>query len=845
MRADPRAPSATRRAALQARSASARGPCNIGDQVDPVDWLHSLAYPAPELIWGLLSRGIALVYLVSFASLARQVLPVAGRQGVTPIRDSLAAIERDFSTWQRFAYFPSLLWLHRGDAALRGLPWVGMLAATWAIVGGPFAAWAFAVCYLAYLSLDRPMGLVYPWDCVLFEAGFFAMFLPQTLPLPELAAASAPLPAVAWVYRLLVFRVMLGFGKHKFIGSTPQDAGFLKSFLVQQPLPTPLGWHAQKLPLPLLKAGLWGTFAIEICLPFAVFFPGWPSALAGLATIALMIGIQLTGNFGYFNLVMIVLGLSWFDSRTASQFSLSDLVAPQGPVLVHAIVLLHFALAALSFPFNTFCAHTWMNWSPWTRLPRWLRAPAALARALHPLRLAHAYGVFPPQSPPAMRLAPAIEVSWDGAQWHTLTHAYSPVLETCKPRFCAPHHERFDQSVVYEALGLNEASIYRNIVGRWDPYGHGGVPGALLLLRRIVEGTLPGEGFFDRTLLRERGRPKLARVRLYMLEPTSQEERAQTGRYWNRTLVGPHFAPITRDDGFWDQPLPAPEQWHLDDVIWLKRSRLGALMRRAQRGEDPHALVAADPGERTHELTREHVERFWNDFLPAVMPGCRSDWVGLRALVQRVRAHYGRAELHRFERIAGRYAALLFAKLEPLFLDRGILPIFGSAKPTLDAKTNYHLRLLAYHIVSEGKAAYDAVIAEPARASEHLARMTLCSGNYLLALFRYEAFVYQSQKARLLAAYTEHEGRPAPTHKQAQNKARIDAIVRRVWGAMDMIDFSKARFAADDDVLDTPERWPRFAVDEHAEVVRLPPHARGDEPPARACVHSSDNPSPP
>src|SRR5262249_9743705 len=54
----------------------------------------------------------------------------------------------------------------------------------------------------------------------------------------------------------------------------------------------------------------------------------------------------------------------------------------------------------------------------------------------------------------------------------------------------------------------NEASIMRNIAGRWDPYGYGGVPGALLLLRRIVEGTVPGSRFYDRALERAR-RPLL------------------------------------------------------------------------------------------------------------------------------------------------------------------------------------------------------------------------------------------------------------------------------------------------------------------------------------------------
>ena len=36
-------------------------------------------------------------------------------------------------------------------------------------------------------------------------------------------------------------------------------------------------------------------------------------------------------------------------------------------------------------------------------------------RALHPFRWLHAYGVFPPQTPPSVRIVPVIEVSWDGA----------------------------------------------------------------------------------------------------------------------------------------------------------------------------------------------------------------------------------------------------------------------------------------------------------------------------------------------------------------------------------------------------------------------------------------------
>src|SRR5436190_16105130 len=105
--------------------------------------LTELVYPNPELVWGLVSRGIGLVFLVSFLSLCGQVTYLAGRRGVTPIHDALRAIRRDFSAPGRFVYFPTLLWLGSSDAALVALPWLGALAAVVVIAGGPFVPCAF------------------------------------------------------------------------------------------------------------------------------------------------------------------------------------------------------------------------------------------------------------------------------------------------------------------------------------------------------------------------------------------------------------------------------------------------------------------------------------------------------------------------------------------------------------------------------------------------------------------------------------------------------------------------------------------------------------------------------
>jgi Lipase maturation factor len=775
--------------------------------------LDKLANASPELIWGLLSRGVGLVYLVSFASLSFQVIPTAGKIGITPISESLRAIERHFPGWKRFFYFPSLLWVNDSDVVLRGLPWLGMIASGCIIVGGEEVPWMFAIAYLVYLSLDRPMILVYPWDCLLFEAGFWGMLLPATRLLPEVGAIAAPLPAVAWVFRLLVFRLTLGFGKHKFVGTTPSDAGFLKGFLVNQPLPTPPGWLAQKMPMWLLRVGLGVMFVVEVLLPAAVFFPGRWSVIGGVAIIGLMVAIWITGNFGYFNLALIVVTLSWFDTKTASAFRMSALFSLQGPVFIHALVVLHTLCALCSFPFNTFCAHTWMLWPWWSRVrPRFLTWPVTVIRLLHPLRWVHAYGVFPPHTPPSVKIVPVVEVSWGGEDWHALQHRFSPTLETSPPRLCAPHHARFDQAVVYEGIGLNEASMWRNIVGRWDPYGYGGVPAARMFVHRVLDGTIPGSVYYDRALEKKRGPPLLARVRTHMLEPRSLEDLRRTGRWWRRTLIGPHFPPVKRGDAFWQASLPAPELWHPDDVVWLRRSHLGALMKRAASGESPHdlVLVGAD------DIAAADVTRFWSEFLPGV--GARHDWTGVRQMVDRIRSAYGAPALRRFERIAARYGVLLAARLEPLLEGRAMALPFGLGTSTAKVKTWHHLRLLASHVLSEGRERYDAVAADPSLGRAEAERMTMQSGNYLQVLFRYEAVLYQCQKLRLDANFIEYDGRPELTEKERRVKEWFDALVSRLWGSVEVVAFLTTQLKGPEDVLDIPESWPRFRMTETGEV---------------------------
>jgi len=788
-----------------------------------MELLQELASPSPSVIAGLLSRGLGVALLIFFASLYPQLVPMAGRRGLLPIHDALRATERDFPSAKRFLYFPTLLWISASDRALRAIGALGIGAALAICVGGPATPWMFAVCWIALLSLDRAMTLVYPWDSGLFEAAFWGMFLPATSVAAGLAAASGCHPAVLWAYRLLTFRIMLGFGKHKFVGTTPQDSGFLRGFLVSMPLPTRLGWLMQKLPMGVMKLGLVSMFVIEMLLPFGVFWPGPWSALFGVATIGLMLAIWATGNFGIFNLGMCVIALSCFDNESAARLQLFAAGAPWTVQAVDAVFVLHCALAAIAFPFNTFCSFSWMMWSPWLRVrPRFLCWPVDLVRALQPFRLAHAYGVFSPRSGPASRITAVGEVSWDGETWHELTHPFWPTHERSVPKFCAPHHERFDQAVVYESIGLNESSPYRNIIGRWDPYGHGGASAARLLMRRVLSADLPGERFYDRGLERQWGPPRAVRVRSYLLEPTTLQELRTTGRWWRRTLIGPHYPPLERGDGQWDAPLPEPELWHYDDLIWLRRSRLGRLLQRAAAGEDADQLVQLD----APELTAADVEQFWQELVPLVHARHHASWSGLRATVRELRARHDEQALRRFERIANRYALCLYAKLEPLFLRAGWAFLKDDWRPApelraLPVRSFYELRTLCMALVAEGRDAYQAVLRDPQLAAAQAERLTQFAAHQLQAVFRYESFVFHAGKLRLLDRVSRQAGRAEPNEKQRAQQAKLDALVGRCWGSVPFIEFLKTQLTDPEDVLDVPEQWPSFAVTQSAEVLRV------------------------
>jgi hypothetical protein len=358
----------------------------------------------PELVWGLLPRFVGLLYVIAFGSLIPQLELLIGSRGIFPTAPRLAAAQRDFPGVRRFLQFPSVLWLGSGDRVLRALPWLGVLCGLCVVYGGSVSPWALALAWLLWLSLE-PAMLIFPWDTMLQEVGFLALFLPTHPALPLWEASALPNPSVAFMFRWFVIRLMLGFGKVKFIGASKEDRMYMRGFLVWMPMPTPLGWYLHHAPRGVLRALLSFMFVAEVIAPFLGFFTGPVRVLSFALLSGLMLGIMATGNWGYFNLGYLLLSFCLLDTQASifdwaqepwqSSFWLAPTVALNAALLLMFVTGVFYLVFADSWVGRTFMNLDLDRWV-WNRA--WARGLLRYFRAIGPFRVVNGYGVFQPKA---------------------------------------------------------------------------------------------------------------------------------------------------------------------------------------------------------------------------------------------------------------------------------------------------------------------------------------------------------------------------------------------------------------------------------------------------------------
>jgi len=288
-----------------------------------------------------------------------------------------------------------------------------------------------------------------------------------------------------------------------------------------QPLPTWTSWYMYQLPSAVQAGSAAGMFFIELIVPWVVFLPPqWRRArLIGCALmISLQLGIAATGNYGFFNLLTIVLYLALLDvgrvPAVVGQVPPSAGARRGGPaawrLFANGTALVIAVLSAMA------CVReidlTWARQSPLEHL--W---SSRLLSWVEPLDSINGYGLFRVMTTERPEIV--IEVSEDSVTWKEQEFRWKPGDVKRRPSVVQPHMPRLDWQMWFAAFDPVSAQewlrpLTRRLLQR-EP----------AVVRLLAPSPLPGA-------------PRYARLAYYQYHFTSRPERAKSGTWWKREFVG-------------------------------------------------------------------------------------------------------------------------------------------------------------------------------------------------------------------------------------------------------------------------------------------------------------------
>jgi lipase maturation factor 1 len=330
--------------------------------------------------------------------------------------------------------------------------------------------------------------------------------------------------------RWLAFRLMFLSGVVKLTSHDPtwRDWTALEYHYETQPLPTWTSWYVHQLPPSFHRASVLFMFYGELVVPFLIFTPRPVRLKAFVILILLQLLIAATGNYGFFNLLAIVLCLSLLDDRDwnwlqklVRRSKASD-TSPAGKTGVRwswpRRVIVGSAAALI---FTTTLAQTVESAWPEAIVPSEL---ITLTEWLAPLRSTNHYGLFAVMT--TKRPEIMLEGSDDGTHWMPYYFRWKPCELDRAPRFAPLHLPRLDWQMWFAAL----AGDCR------------GAPWILRFQQRLLEGEPAVLDLLRDCPFGERP-PRYVRARLFLYTFT----RSGSADWWAREDLGLYCPVLTLD----------------------------------------------------------------------------------------------------------------------------------------------------------------------------------------------------------------------------------------------------------------------------------------------------------
>jgi len=500
----------------------------FGEHVEP---------PAHFLVRWLFLRGLGVVYLIAFASLASQIIGLAGSDGIMPAKQILQAYVQNIPGPARFYAAPTLCWSSAEDGFLRFQCVAGVVLAILLILGIAPAPCLFLL-WLIYLSLSVvcTVFLGFQWDALLLEAGLLAIFFAPLRLWPNLPRERPPSRLALWLLRCLLFKLMFLSGVVKLVSNdvTWRNLTALTVHYETQPLPTWTAWYVHQLPIWAHKVSCVAMFGVELIVPFFIFLPRRIRFVAFWLFVALQLVIALSGNYTFFNLLTVVLCLPLLDDRALARFAprkwAECAAAARNPPwlrgrplrIAHIALLSVVAAVVLSVSAVEVFGRLGVRWpsdSIFIRLHSWIA----------PLRSVNGYGLFAVMT--TSRPEIIVEGSNDGVTWLPYEFKYKPGDLKRRPRFVAPHQPRLDWQMWFAALGdVRHNPWFINFCVRLLQ----GKPEVLTLVKTNPFPEQP---------------PKYIRAQLYDYRFTNFEQRRINGSWWRREFKREYCPPLSLNRG--------------------------------------------------------------------------------------------------------------------------------------------------------------------------------------------------------------------------------------------------------------------------------------------------------
>ena len=467
--------------------------------------MESPTYWATRL---LLQRGLAIIYLMAFLVALNQFRPLCGEKGLLPSPRYMRLVP--------FRIAPSLFYLFPKDRAFALGGWLGTALSLVALSGLSeqfslpismlvwFLLWAL---YLSYVNIGQ-IFYGFGWESLLLEAGFLAIFLgPATMEPPA---------AVIWLFRWLLFRVMLGAGLIKMRGDPCwRDLSCLDYHFETQPMPNPLSRIFHLLPPWLHRAGVLFNHLAELVLPILYFAPQPLASVAGGLTALFLLSIIVSGNFSWLNwLTFFLCAATFSDPQLPFLQAKPVLTIPPPPLFAAAVWGLVILVLIRS-------------WDPVRNL---ISPGQVMNTSFDSFHLVNTYGAF--GSITRDRYEIVLEGTEDEAlgpatRWQEYEFRGKPGNPRRVPGLFAPYHLRLDWLMWFAAMPSRERPLWLlRLVGK------------LLEGDRQVLGLLRHDPFPAHP-------PRHVRALYYLYRFTTRAEFRRSGNRWHRELVGDYLPPLS------------------------------------------------------------------------------------------------------------------------------------------------------------------------------------------------------------------------------------------------------------------------------------------------------------